>query len=50
MKYLQAIGFVFLFWVVVTSNIQRFKCPSLSETELFLLLADSAALDWKECK
>lgn len=34
-------------WVAVSTGIQRFKRPELSETELFLRIPKSFICDWK---
>ena len=38
-----------LFWIFITSTIQRFKCIDLTETEVLLRIPNSIILDWKEC-
>jgi hypothetical protein len=38
-----------LLWVAVSGFIQRFKCPSMTETELFLHIPKSVVCDWKHC-
>ena len=40
---------VFL-WVGITSTIQRFKCPSMTETELLLHIPNSFVCDWTHCE
>jgi len=37
-------------WVAISGIIQRFKCPSLSETEIFLHIPKSFICDWHNCK
>ena len=37
-------------WVSVTSIIQRFKCPNLSETELFVRIPKNFAMSWETCE
>lgn len=39
---------VFL-WVAVSGFVQRLKCPSMTETELFLHIPKSVVCDWKYC-
>jgi len=38
-----------LLWVAISVFIQRFKCPSMTETELFLHIPKSVVCDWKHC-
>lgn len=38
-----------LLWVAVSGFIQRFKCPSMTETELFLHIPKSVVCNWKHC-
>ena len=38
-----------LLWVAVSSMIQAFKCPLMTETELFLHIPKSVMCDWKHC-
>lgn len=42
------IGIALLIWVVLTTTINRFVNPDLSETQLFLQMIDSAVLDFDE--
>lgn len=37
-----------IFWIAITSNIQRFKTPRLSETELFMLIPRNVILDFEK--
>ena len=39
-----------LFWVSISGFIQRFKCPTMTETEIFLHIPKSVMCDWKHCK
>ena len=39
---------VFL-WVAISTTIQRFKCPQMTETELFIHIPKSFVCDWKHC-
>lgn len=39
---------VFL-WVAVSNMIQAFKCPKMSQTELFLHIPKSFLCDWECC-
>jgi hypothetical protein len=36
-------------WISISGFIQRFKCPSMTETELFLHIPKSVICDWEEC-
>lgn len=36
-------------WIGITSTIQRFKCTSMTETELFLYIPKSVICNWKHC-
>jgi hypothetical protein len=38
-----------LVWVGVSSTIQRFECPQMTETELFLHIPRSFMCDWRHC-
>ena len=40
---------VMLLWIAVSGIIQRFKCPSMTETELFLNIPKYAVFNWKHC-
>lgn len=40
---------VTLLWIAISSFIQRFKCPSMTETELFLHIPKSVVCDWEYC-
>ena len=37
-------------WVSITNLIQAFKCPKMTQTELFLHIPKSAVCDWKTDK
>ncbi len=39
---------VFL-WVSVSNIIQAFKCPKMTQTELFLHIHKSFVCDWQHC-
>ncbi len=39
---------VFL-WVSISNTIQAFKCPKMSQTELFLNIPKSFVCDWQHC-
>lgn len=39
-----------LIWVAMTSTVQRFKCDSLTETQLFIMIPENFILHFKECK
>lgn len=41
---------VVLIWMGVTGNIQAFKCPDLTKTQLFLLIPQNFILKFKPCK
>jgi hypothetical protein len=34
-------------WIALTCTIQRFKCPSMTENELFLNIPQSIVCNWK---
>ncbi len=40
---------VALLWVAVSGFIQRFKCPKMTETELFLHIPKSFVCRWHHC-
>ncbi len=46
---LQLILILILLWAGATTMTQRFKCPKLSETELFLMLPENIILNFKDC-
>ena len=37
-------------WLSLTTTIQAFKCPSMTQTELFLKIPKSFIFDWVECE
>lgn len=39
-----------LAWVLVSNTIQAFKCPEMTNTELFLHLPKSFICDWIYCE
>ena len=39
---------VFL-WVAVSNIIQAFKCPEMTQTELFIHIPKSFVCDWQHC-
>ena len=39
---------VFL-WLGISNVIQAFKCPKMSQTELFLHIPKSFVCDWQHC-
>lgn len=43
-----ALGTVF-FWAGISNVIQAFKCPEMSQTELFIHIPKSFVFDWKNC-
>lgn len=45
----KGILYFIIFWVALTTIIQRFKCPELSETELFIRIPNSYIWDWYDC-
>lgn len=47
--FLNIIFISLIFWIAVTTTIQRFKCGKLTETELFKLIPNSFICDWKYC-
>lgn len=40
---------VVVLWVAVSGFIQRFKCPSMTETEVFLHIPKSVVCNWDIC-
>ena len=38
-----------LVWVSISNVIQAFKCPKMSQTELFLHIPKSFVCDWDNC-
>ena len=49
-KKVKILLYTILVWVAITSIIQRFKCSSLTETELFKRIPDSFILNWQTCE
>jgi hypothetical protein len=39
-----------MMWIMTTNVIQAFKCPEMSQTELFIHLPKSFILNFKNCK
>lgn len=39
---------VFL-WMAISTTIQRFKCDTMTETQLFLHIPKSFVCDWRHC-
>ena len=48
-KALYFILVVLLIWMAATNIIQAFKCPEMTQTELFLHIFKSFICDWKYC-
>jgi hypothetical protein len=40
---------VICIWTSITCMIQRFKCPVMTDTELFLYIPQSFVCNWKIC-
>lgn len=40
--------FAVLLWVIISGLVQRFKCPSMTETQLFLRIPQSFVCDWQD--
>ncbi len=38
-----------LLWVAISSSIQRFKCPKMTEIELFMNIPKYFTCDWVYC-
>jgi hypothetical protein len=38
-----------ILWTSVTCIIQRFKCPQMTETQLFINIPNSFMTNWKYC-
>ena len=38
-----------LFWVLTTNVIQSFKCPKMTNMEIFLNMPKSFVLDFEDC-
>lgn len=39
-----------ILWVLISNTVQRFKCPTMTETELLLHIPKSFVCNWSECK
>jgi hypothetical protein len=39
-----------LLWCTISCFIQRFKCPKMTETEIFLNIPQSFVCNWQHCK
>ena len=50
LKFITNILFISALWCAITCGIQAFKCPSLTETQLFLKIPNSFILDFVECE
>lgn len=37
-------------WIMFTTTIQAFKCPKMTQTELFLHIPKSCIWNWQQCK
>jgi hypothetical protein len=37
-------------WIVISSSIQAFKCPEMTQTEQFLSIPKSFVMQWDECE
>jgi len=48
-KVLYYLLIIFMLWIVFSSMIQRFKCPKMTETEIFLHIPKSVTCDWEKC-
>lgn len=48
-KVLYYLLIIFMLWIVFSSMIQRFKCPNMTETEIFLHIPKSVICDWEKC-
>lgn len=40
---------VITIWVAISTFVQAFKCPSMSQTELFINIPKSFVCDWNNC-
>lgn len=47
--FLYAIIISVVFWIPVSTMIQRFLCPKMTETELFIHIPKSIIGDWEYC-
>ena len=41
---------VIIMWIAISSLVQAAKCPSMSQTELFLRIPQSFVGDWQNCE
>lgn len=41
--------FAVFLWVGISNVIQAFKCPKMTQTELFLRIPKSFVCDWDNC-
>ena len=48
-KMIKILFFSVLIWTSISSLIQRFKCESLTETELFKHIPNSFVCNWQNC-
>jgi len=49
-KAIRIILIVLLSWVALSSFIQRYKCPAMTETQLFFNIPKSFICDWAACR
>lgn len=40
---------IVILWIAISNGIQAFKCPEMTETQLFLHLYKSFILDFQSC-
>lgn len=38
---------IFMLWIAISNGIQAFKCPELTQTQLFLRIPQSFICNWK---
>lgn len=48
--YVRIVLMVICLWVGITSTIQRFMCPRMTEVEAFLEIPKSSILNFKRCE
>lgn len=48
-KWSRIVMVIILLWITTTLLIQRFKCPKMTETELFINIPKSIVCDWQDC-
>jgi len=48
-KHIKALLLAALTWVGISCFIQRFKCPEMTETQIFLHIPRSVVCDWEDC-